>query len=426
MPDEQITPPPAATPPPVTSWETITSEASAAPAPEVPVVPAPAVAPTAPAETPTLEKTATPQLDAEPEAARESESQIEPETPPKKETKSEAKDEYVAEADDPSEIATLPTPAQKRWAKRQYRDAQIIRAFLDLDKDIEALGDDLFARSPSRYTEHVNDIIKRHFEDASKMLFGMPYQDAKAKLAAQPNGQPTPTTTPQTPSTLTLPTTAELDALTNEQIVQKFGEVQQTAQQQAKAEMEAVMTAKVAGLQSQLDAVTQKTTTHEQQARDVQVAQIGDDLRTSVVKVVDEVIHDSGLEVKSDDPPKIANLKRAASRMIKTEYESTFDSEEDNLKVIARVQEFAKRLERHNAFREEDNLKVRLRAACEKIKQTPEFQAIFDEIEAYAKPKATTRTGGPVVPAPGAPAGVAPKSPLNWDEAIQQAQAASS
>ena len=421
MSDEQIAQPPSQPTPVVQSWDVITSDPPpAAPAAEVPVVPAPAVATTAPAETPTLE-TETP-LPAD-EPVRESESQIE-EKAPKKEAAPE-KDEDVEEGDTPEILAAPSGSATRRFSRQQAKMARPIYDFLDLDKPIKAFGDDLYTRSESRYFEHVDDIAKHHADYLTEKLFGVKsYAEVKAKLTA--NGEPAPTTTPQTPSTVAPLTAQELDSLTNEQIVQRYNEAQQTAAQQAKVEMETAMTAKVAALQEQLDAVTQKTTTHEQQARDAQVNQIGDELRTNVLKVVDEVIHDSGLEVKPDDPPKIANLKRAAIGMIKREHGPTFDAEEDNLKVIARVAEFARRLEKQNAFREEDNLKVRLRAACEKIKQTPEFQAIFDEIEAYAKPKATPRTGGPVVPAPGAPAGITPKSPMNWDETIQQAQAASS
>lgn len=425
MAGEQITPTePSAQQPLPASWDTLTSEQPVSEAaPAVEESPAPAVAETAPAETPTLEPTAP--LPAEAEPVRESESEPE-EKSPKKDVAPE-KDEDVQDGDTP-EILALPSGSSaRRWAREQFKKAKPVHAFLDLDQPIKTVGDELYQLSESRYFEHVDDVAKHHADYLTEKLFGLKsYDEAKAKLTSS-GEQPSPTTTPQPKSDIALPTEAELDALTNEQIVQRMAQVQQSAAEQAKAEMEAAMNAKVADMQKQLDAVTGKIGTHEQQAREAQVAKIQDDLRASVLTVVDEVIRDSGLEDKPNDPEKIANLKAAARDMIQTKYDKAFDADEENLKVIDRVREYAKRLERHNAFREEDNLKVRLRAACEKIKQQREFKAIFDEIEAYAnQSKAPTRTGGPVVPAPGAPAGVAPKSPMNWDEAIQQAQAASS
>ena len=421
MAGEQITPTQAPLPQP--TWNEITSDPPAPEAaPAVEESPAPAVAETAPAETPTLEPTAP--LSAETESVRESESET-TEPAPKKEVAPE-KDEDVQEGDTPEILALPSKSASRRWAREQFKKAKTINTFLDLGQPIKSVGDELYQLSESRYFEHVDDIAKHHADYLTEKLFGLKtFDEAKAKLTTSAE-QPSSTTTPQPKSTVALPTEAELDTLTNEQIVQRMAQVQQSAAEQAKAEMEAAMNAKVAAIQSQLDAVSGKIGTHEQQAREAQVAKIHDDLRASVLTVVDEVIRDSGLEDKPNDPPKIADLKAAARDMIQTKYDKAFDADEENLKVIDRVREYAKRLERHNAFREEDNLKVRLRAACEKIKQQREFKAIFDEIEAYAnQSKAPTRTGGPAVPAPGAPAGITPKSPMNWDEAIQQASASS-
>lgn len=434
---EEITPQAPQQPslPVPSSWDTITSEAPTAPAVEVPESPAPAVASTAPAETPTLE-TASP-LPAEPAPPRESES-LEPEAP--KETKSETKDEDVKEGDTP-EILALPSgSSSRRWAREQYQLAKPIHTFLDLDKDIEAFGDDLHARSPSRYFEHVDDIIKRHHEDASKALFGMPYKDAKAKLAAT-NGQSAPTTVPP-PQSIVLPTEAELDTLSNEQIAQRFAEVHQTAAEKAKAEtraeMEAVMTAKLAEVQKQLDAVTEKTTTHEQTVKQTRIAEESNKLGDKVwTTVVEGGIRDSGLEVKPDDPPEIASLKKAANKILRTYSEVEFkgygdddskltDAQKENRKLIKKVLDFAQREEFQNAWAQEDNLIVRGRAAFEAVKQSEEVQSIIKLIEAKAtQSKATTRTGGPAVPVPGSAAGVTPKSPTTWDEAIQQAATSS-
>lgn len=363
-----------------------------------------------PAEASPLETTETAQVEPETEPVRESESltpeQPEPEKP---------KDDYVAEADDPPEIAALSTPAAKRWAQRQFKDAAPTRKFVSYDVPISEFGDDLASRSPSRYTEHVQDVIRHHYDYIAQQLFGMKYEDVKERLG---NGQPS--TTPETVST-TIPTAEELNSLTNEEIVERWKQQLATAQPTEETEK---LRSQVGELQKQLEAVTGKITSTEQTERQNQVVQIQNDVYSQVWKVVDECKRDWGLEVKADDPPRIANLKRAAARILDSDTEPVFDEDESNRKVVEYVVNAAKRLEKDNAFREVDNLKVRARAAATKVKESPEVKEILDEINAYAtKSKAVTRATSPAPPAPGSSTGVTIKPPTTWDEAIEQSRA---
>lgn len=364
----------------------------------------------APAETSPLETTETAQVEPEAEPVRESES-LTPEPESEK-----PKDDYVAEADDPPEIAALSTPAAKRWAQRQFKDAAPTRKFVSYDVPIEEFGDDLASRSPSRYTEHVQDVIRHHYDFATEQLFGMKYEDVKARLG---NGQPSTTT--ETVASTTIPTAEELNLLTNEDIVERMKQLA-TAQPNEETEK---LRGQVGDLQKQLDAVTGKISTHEQTERQAQVTRIQNDVYSQVWKVVDECKRDWGLEVKADDPPRIANLKRAAARILDSDTEPSFDEDESNRKVVEYVVNAANRLEKDNAYREVDNLKVRARAAATKVKDSPEVKEILDEINAYAnKSKAVTRATSPAPPAPGSSTGVTIKPPTTWDEAIEQSRAA--
>jgi hypothetical protein len=397
---------------------------SASVATQVDPVPAPVeAAPVAPspipeAEAPTLEKPEAPQIEAEPVAVRESESQ-EPIAEPVKETPKA--DEYVAEADDPPEIAALSTAAAKRWAKRQYQDARAVHTFLDFEKPIQEFGDDLFSRSKSRYTEHVIDIFKRH----SPEVLGIPFDEAKSRQ--QPNGQPATITPPpaQTakPADLSSPLTPEqINQMSDEQLAQRFQEVV-SAQEQEKQRIAAEFQAKVDTLQKQFDAVNGKVTTHEQQAQQAEISQKQTELYNNVWSVVDEVIRDSGLEAQPNDPPKIANLKEAARDILsKHNIEAAFDAVDENTKLVSYVFEATKRREFQNAFREEDNLKVRARAAAESVKASAKVQAILSEIEAYAnQSKGNSRAANPIPPAPGSSVGVQVAQPTTWDEAEKAA-----
>lgn len=394
----QSTPPPE---PAAPTWDNV----SASPDP-----------PPAPLET--TEAATPPEPEAQPAAeaapAREGESQPPPpeSTPP---------DEYKAEADDPPEIAALTTPAAKRWAKRQFKEAEISRRYLSPEEPIKGFGDDLYQRSQSRYWEHVDDIMDTHGDEIVKRLLGVPtVAEAKSRLQSQPAPPSAPSTTQSPPTTLT---EAELANLSDAQVVERFEAATKAARDEAEQRLRTEFDEKFNSLKTQFDDVSGKFKTQEQSARERQVIALESELKTNVWKVVQDGVRESGLEPKMDDPPEMASLKQAALKLINTQFEPVFDSDEDNVKVVDRVREFARRLERDNVFREEDNLKVRARSTFEKVKQSPEVKTILDRInvlveQSRAKPKAND----PAPPVAGAAAGMTIKPPTTWDEAISQAK----
>jgi hypothetical protein len=395
--------------------DTDTWESASTPTPEPPVVETPAIKPPAevpPAEATTLEKTEAPQLEAEPAAVRETES--EPQTP---ELKVEVKDDYVAEADDPPEITVLSSTASKRWAKRQFQDAKPVRKFQSFDVPIEQFGDDLHSLSASRYTEHVYDIFKRHSQD----LLGVPFDEVKSRL--QPNGKPA-TTTPATATeaaslqSISLPTAAELETMSNEDVALRFQQVREQEEKRLTAQFQKQFDE----FKQQLEAVNGKLTTKEQAEQQTEIGKKQNELYEQTWSAVDEAIRDWGLEAQADDPEEIANLKEAARDLIKKDAEPAFDAVDDNTKLVRYVYEATKRREFSNAFRELDNLKVRARAAAETVKGSPKVKAILARIEEYAsQSKGNSRAANPIPPAPGSSLGVSYKPPTTWDEAERPA-----
>jgi len=388
------------------TWETASVETPIIPpAPETQLQVAPETPEPAPEPAVTLEKPDAPQVEPAEVAARESEA------PEQITQESEVKDEYIAEPDDPPEIAALQTPAAKRWAKRQHKDAAAVRAFDDFDTPISDVGDQLFARSQSRYTEHVLDIFKRHAPD----LLGAPFDEVKSRLQA--NGTPATTPKPATQniSEVSLPTAAELETMSNEEVAQRFQQVREQEEKRLSAEFQK----KFDDFQKQLEDVNGKLTTKEQAEQQAEISQKQDELYSKVWSEVDEVIRNSGLEANPADPPKIAGLKEAARDLLSRDsVERAFDASEDNRKVVQYVVEATKRREFQNAFREVDNLKVRARAAAESIKKSAKMKAILDEIEAYAnQSNGKSRATDPIPPAPGSSVGVTIKPPTTWDEA---------
>jgi hypothetical protein len=394
------------------TWETAstpTPELPAAPVAETPAVEPVVETPVAEAET--LE--AAPQLEAG-DTVRESESPADAPEPVVEATEQETKDEDVEEGDTPEILALPSKSSSRRWARRQYKDAAPIRNYLDFDKPISVLGDELHSLSASRYTEHVNDIFKRH----SKDLLGIPFEDVKARL--QSNG--TPAATPETPvSDVPVPTVEQLQEMSNEDVVQLIQKTQEQAAQKAAAEFQK----QIDDLRTQFEAVNGEVRTQKESAAQAEIRGKQNELLSNVLSVVDEVIRDTGLEVQANDPPKIAGLKRAAAKFLdRQRVMAAFDEVPENVKLVSTVTEAINRREYQNAFREEDNLKVRARAAAETIKQSDEFKAILEEIEAFAnQSKATSRAANPILPAPGSALGVTVKPPTTWDEAIASASA---
>lgn len=360
-------------------------EPPAAPAAE-PLASAPDTA-TPPAEPTTLEKPADVALEAQPEATRESVS--EPVTPePVKEAKPpEVEDKDVLEGDTP-EILALPSGSSARqWARRQFHDAKPIHDYQDFDTPISAFVDDLNKRSPSRFREMMDDLATGFSDYLSQRL-----ADVKGRLqGAQPES-----TTEEMP--------AELPATDNEA---KLADENKTLKTQ------------LDDLTKRLDAVTGEITSQKQAGRQQEISTKQQELYTNVWSVVDEGIRNLGLEPQPTDPPKIASLKKAATRLLDRHHiESAFDAVSENQKLVKHVFEATNRGEFENAFREMDNLRVRARAAFASVTEGEEFKAIMEEIEAYAnQSKQTSRAANPIPPAPGSSVGVTIKPPTTWDEA---------
>lgn len=372
------------------TWESVTTDTPpAAPAAD----PVPEATP--PAEAPTLEKPATPPLEAEPTAARESESEPSPTEPPKEELKPEIKDEDVQEGDTP-EILALPSKSSARqWARRQFQDAKPIRDYQNFDTPISSFVDDLNKRSPSRFVEMVDDLVTGFPDHVSQKLFGMSVEDVKGRLqGAQPES-----TTEEPP--------AELPASDNEA---KLADENKTLKTQLDE------------LTKRLDAVTGEITSQKQAGRQAEIATKQNELYENVWGVVDEGIRNLGLDPQPNDPPKLASLKKAATKLLdRYNIEGAFDANPENVKLVKYVFEATNRGEYENAFRELDNLKVRARAALSTVTASEEFKAIMEQIEAYAnQSKTTSREANPVPPVPGSTAGITIKPPTTWDEAIAQ------
>lgn len=397
VPENQIIPP-VDPPPALPTWDSASE-----PVVDPPAIVDPPLAPEipAPAEPAPLEKPDPAPLVAESEAVRESESQPEPE-------------KVVPDPNDPPEIQAITGEGGKRWARRQFQDAAPIRTFADLDKPIQEFGDELYKRSESRYFEHVDDIARHHLDYLTERMFGVKtFKEAKEKFTTP--SQPAPAIKPPDNQSITV---EELNLLSNEEAIEKFNRIQQAAVETARQEAETRLQAEKKAFQTQLDALEGKVTTREQQ-------EIQTEIKTEKNKLYDKVwdavieggIRTSGLEVKPDDPPKIASLKNAAAKLLRSDSEPTFDKDEENRKLVKRVVEFADRREFHNAWREEDNLTVRARAAFETVKNSAELQAVLSEIEAYTKSKANPRAVNPVIPAPGGSSGIKVNLPTTWDEA---------
>jgi hypothetical protein len=406
----------------ITTWE---SAANVAPE----AVPADAGAVTEvteqPVETQTVEADPTLETDAPlvaEEAARGGES---PETEQVAAAKdSETEDADVEEGDTP-EIRALPSgSASKKWARRQFHDAAPIRKYHDLTAPISEVADDLFRRSQSRYTELVDDITANHADYISKKQHGLTVAEvaelkAKAGLSTQSETPATPIPTAQPAATAQAFTEEELNTL-DWSVADRIQAMQET-QAREKAEAQA----KEEALQKRLDALEGKFTTSEQQkqqellqSQQAEAHKIGQDLYDSVWTVVEQGLRDTGLEASKDDTQEIADLKEAARDLLaKARIESAFDEDPENVKLVEGVMAAANRRERDNAFREEDNLKVRARAAFEKVKATGKVQSILRQLESHATKSHRPRTV-PAPPVPGSAAGMTVKPPSNWDEAV--------
>lgn len=350
----------------------------------------------APTETASTQTTEASETSAAP--AREAESDaVQP---------TEKPDDDIQE-EDTEEVKALPTASARKWARRRDRDAQLSDKYLGTEA-ISVVADDLYKRSPSRYSELAMDIIQS--------TFGMPYDQLKAKLDAPPEA---------TSQIDPLSVSPDYDPLTDEAIPETV-----------KAQLR-----EAAGLRQQVQELGGKVSTIEQteaqraaEARQVQVGQIETELKTSVLSVVPEAIKSYGLEVSDKDPPILAGAKKALSRQLQTEFDGYFAKSPDNMKAIERARYYAERLERDNVFREEDGLKVRVRASLDQAYASEEAKAIVELMKFYvdtqAKQIASRGLNTPQTPASSASAPLSNQGELTgsisdmWDQQIARSKVA--
>ena len=307
----------------------------------------------------------------------------------------------VKEEDDPPEVAALPTPQARKWARARDREARLVDDFLDPDKPVIGVAERLYDRSQSRYAELAYSIFDAHKDDFSQREFGLSVEEVKARLAqpAADGGESQDSQEGYDPLT---------DPTLPEEVVEKLRRAD-------------ALEEKYGQLESKVSSIERQEQERAEAARLAEVERIGNDLYESVVRVVPEGIKEYGLEVSERDPPEIKGLKLAAQKILLTEMEPTFNSDPDSLKAVKRAKEFAERLERENAFREEDALKVRVRAALGKVRESDEVKAIFDAIKVLSERKAE-KLGARGQQAPQIPAtqgtGVMPvgSKAVTWEE----------
>jgi len=326
---------------------------------------------------------------------------------------SEEKPDDDIQEGDTDEIKALPRGQARRWARNKARDAQLSEKYLGTEP-ISAIAEDLYTKSPSRYSELAFDIIQN--------TFGMPYEAVKAKLeSANGNGE----------------VKSQLEPSLNPDDPQNDPDVPDYVKEILAADKAAkdALTKQVEELGGKVSTIEQTEAQRQAEARQTKVDQIETELLRSVLTVVPEGIKSYGLEVSEKDPPAIAGLKQLASFYLMANVEGVFNESPDNVKATERAKEYAKRLERDNAFREEDALKVRTRAALDKVKERPEVKAVFDAIKTITEHQAK-QIASRGLTTPGAPASSA-SAPLDtqgqltggisemWEQSIERASVAS-
>lgn len=344
------------------------------------------------------------------------------------ETPAEAKvDETDESPEDKEVLDALTIPQARKKAKQWKRDAVPIYKFLNYETPIGELGQSLYELSPSRYNAHVFDLLSQH----SQQLFGMSLNEAVTKLKATPEAAVPASATPAPqpaaqPAIATDLSDAELDNLTNEELRARVSQVAEAAAAKAKQEVESQFQQQFADMKKQLDEVTGQVTETKTTEQQREIANKNQELFDKVWTVVDEGIRDLGLEAKADDPPRIAALKESARELLSYDHIApVFDSSKENTDLVKKVYEANTRREYQNAFREEDNLKVRARAAFNTAASRQAVKAILDEIVAHAnQSSAPSPAAAPAPPVPGSTAGVILKSPGTWDEAESMGAAA--
>lgn len=339
----------------------------------------------------------------------------EPETPAADKEATTEPEPKVADdlqQDDPEEVKALPTPAARRWARGRDREARLVDAYLDPEVPALDVANRLYEKSQSRYTELVNGVGDAHWDYLVSRKLGISAEELDGRLKA----------IPETPShdQTRIQDDPSYDPLADPLVP----DTEKALIREAKQARE-----ESAALKAQMEQVTGKVSTFEQAEEErkreihVQKAQaIEQELRESVMSVIPEEIREYGLEVSDQDIPLIKGLKKAAQFILNTDLVPTFDADADNVKAVSRATHFADKLERDNAFKEEDALKVRVRGALGKVKEREDVRAIFEAIETVGKfqsEKLKTRGKGQPPAPPNASPGtvIASKQIASWEDA---------
>jgi hypothetical protein len=336
----------AGTPPP-------SGEIQETPSETVEAQPAPAEETTQTQETAAVETTSD-------EAARTVET-------PEAETAPEVQAKEEVNPEDPPEVNALP-PSARKWARNRDREARVVDDFLDPEKPVLKTAERLYEKSASRYSELATTIYDTHRDFFLERDFGLTYEELKARATAEPQ----PRGDAQIPG-------EGYDPLEDDS---------QPDSVKAEIRESRALKEKYGTLESKVTSIEQQEQQRADEARQAQVEKIGQELYESVLTVIPEGIKEFGLEVSERDPPIVKGLKLAAQHILKTEVVPAFDRDPDNVKAVKRAQDFARRLERDNAFREEDALKVRTRNALTSVREREEVKAIFDALKLYADSQA--------------------------------------
>lgn len=361
------------------------------------------------------------------EPTQETPAEGQPETPaeevaapsgdtPAGEEKAEAEaatEEDDEEKDDPEELKAFPSKSAARRAARQERvrrleaESQVVQSFLDPTAPIASVAETLEARSPSRYHELVEDFFENHGEQYLQKKYGLKAEELDA-IVERAQGQPAETRVAD-PSYDPLD-----DPLVPDHVKDELKELRGIKDEfgQVKSKVEGFETKEQERERLQLES--------ESRAIESEVFQ-------AVFPVVGEAVKEYGLEENKDDPPLIAGLKEAGRELLLSNLDPVFMQDADNKKAVDRVKHWAGKREKENALREVDALKVRSRAAAEKVRQGKTLDAILSAIQTLSEKKATQINqrgkGQPPVPAGAPPGGSAvPKNEIKtWDDAFAAA-----
>jgi hypothetical protein len=368
---DNITFPTAETPEVETPSADPTTEAVATPSPDattatqdqadtVPQQPSPAV-----------DKTAGVEGDAVAEPAEGREDYIDPKLPPDIRGRLAKTAEYQREAKAYEPIKPL---VEQHGLSVVKTGVEMASLYLDPQGQIDQLATRMAEVSPSRFTElrnHIYGGILSGFPDTVLAhvlgVEGVTVESVKRVLEA---GQ---TAEPQTDEDLD----DELSLLS-------------PALKREIEELRA-MKGELPDIKQELSSFREERLTEQQQKESKEVETIKSDLFDSVMSVVEERKKELGLEEKPTDPPKVKTLKRQLTRLLEGDLIPTFDRVEENKRILEKVNTFADKRERHNAFAFEDQLKVRVANAFNEVAQSEDARNLFDALKAELLSQSTPK-----------------------------------